>query len=224
MVGQIPSLVRQIALSRTPLGVQHGDGRPATGGVRFARPPANFCDPYRGRRRRLRRRASREPGLFDWTRPQTAGETADGAVIQVRPRHLVASTSPPASAQNLSFLLSRPQAGGVRFARPPANFCNPCRGDGRDGVAVLCGSPGLWIERRRRPHGKSADGAVLQVGGVVRRTGFPTCSSQWRGGDRLRVSGKPFAGTCPERGYRNEPGVERSDTPGYPPPRRAPAP
>jgi hypothetical protein len=53
--------------------------------------------------------------------------------------------------------------GGVRFARPPANFCDPCRGDGCDGVAVLCGSPGLWSGRGRRPHGKTAEGAVIQV-------------------------------------------------------------
>ena len=35
--------------------------------------------------------------------------------------------------------------------------------DGFDGVAVLCGSAGVAIGRGRTPHGKTADGAVLQV-------------------------------------------------------------
>jgi hypothetical protein len=42
--------ISAIALSRTPHGVQVVFGGRCSGGVRFARPPANFCDPYRDRR------------------------------------------------------------------------------------------------------------------------------------------------------------------------------
>jgi hypothetical protein len=45
-----PCEIRLAALSRTTFGVPRVMWGTPTGGVRFARPPAHLCDPYRGRR------------------------------------------------------------------------------------------------------------------------------------------------------------------------------
>jgi hypothetical protein len=91
-------------------------------------------------------RAVREPGLVDWTRAHTAWENGGSAVLQVwSPLHFLPSPFSAAGRQ----LFDRPHqtagqrvhaprrgagrlwgtaTGGVRFARPPAHFCDPYRG------------------------------------------------------------------------------------------------
>jgi hypothetical protein len=70
-----------------------------------------------------------------------------------------------------------------------------------DWFAVPCGSPGLWIGRRLRPHGKTADGAVLQVGAVEQV--FQPVRQKGAGVTRPRSSLKPtFDRNMPRMGLQ----------------------